>query len=433
MADREFKIKITSEADLSASRATADSYKDIEKSGTKAHEEISKSAEHSEVSHRALRVALSQLGPEFAHIGHAAVTGFANPSTAALILVAAAAGSLLKHFEKLKEEAAASAKALKDLDSGGIGGLTEAWGNYNIAVQDSIEKLGGVQHQAEKALRAIDAAAKREKDLLDSSKALELSQIRADVASGKISAAEGIDRRAGLELAGAGAGRSSAIEVEAKKQQIREQEISDLLMDAAKKKAEAAKITLMSAQQEEKIVAALKLQVEQTGTGGFWRSIWQNLRAFSGESSAKDILSQRDLEAAQRSSAESALGRFEDPVTKKNREDLRERRKALFGEAGKEETTAAGLIKDQPGAAADIAADQHNNALITLMEKKKILLDAQTEALKVVTELDTKATEMHKSTHHVSADIGRKMMEVSAELDRIRRSLKELDARPRPT
>ena len=114
MADREFKIKITSEADISAARSEADALREVGKSGTQAHKDISEASGKTEVSHRALRVILGNLGPEFAHVGHEAIFAFANPVTAGAIGLTLVIGALIKHFENLDEAAKKAAESLDE-------------------------------------------------------------------------------------------------------------------------------------------------------------------------------------------------------------------------------------------------------------------------------------------------------------------------------
>jgi|ERR1043166_824929 uncharacterized protein YukE len=114
MADREFKIRITTEADTAAARGTSDALQNLGQTGTKAQESIAEATGKTEISHRALRVALSQLGPEFAHLGHSALYAFANPATAAVIGLALVVGALKRHFDDLAKSAEEAAKRTND-------------------------------------------------------------------------------------------------------------------------------------------------------------------------------------------------------------------------------------------------------------------------------------------------------------------------------
>jgi len=114
VADREFKIRITTDADTSGARVTVEELNKVGQSGKKAHEDVAEATGKTEISHRALRVALGQLGPEFAHLGHTALYAFANPATGAVIALALVVGALRKHFEDLSKAAEEAAKRTND-------------------------------------------------------------------------------------------------------------------------------------------------------------------------------------------------------------------------------------------------------------------------------------------------------------------------------
>jgi hypothetical protein len=137
MADREFKIKITSEADVSAARTEAEALKEVGRAGTSAHHDISEASEKTEVSHRALRVILGNLGPEFAHVGHEAMFAFANPVTAAAIGLTLVIGALIKRFEALNE----ASKALGESTSESLGNLTEGIAKATESLKESDDKF----------------------------------------------------------------------------------------------------------------------------------------------------------------------------------------------------------------------------------------------------------------------------------------------------
>ncbi len=133
MADsRDFKIRIITEADTAAAKDVGRTLEDVGTKGKAAHEQITQGAEHSHISHRALTIALRQMGPEFAHLGHLAVYGFGNPMVLGLLAATAAAGALIHHFEKIGEAA------------------KEAQDKQNAASKNMLESMRGAREEVEK-------------------------------------------------------------------------------------------------------------------------------------------------------------------------------------------------------------------------------------------------------------------------------------------
>jgi len=151
MTDREFKIKITTEADTAAARSESDALREVGKSGTAAHESISEASNKTEVSHRALRVILGNLGPEFAHVGHEAVYAFANPVTAGAIGLTLVIGALVKHFQDLEE----AAKAAGDSLSERLEKFQEGMRKATESIKESDEKFADWYHHLDERTGAI--------------------------------------------------------------------------------------------------------------------------------------------------------------------------------------------------------------------------------------------------------------------------------------
>ncbi len=162
MADsRDFKIRIITEADTAAAKEAGRSLEDIGQKGKAAHEEITEGAEHSHLSHRALNVALRQLGPEFSHLGHIATTTFFNPQILGILGATIAIGALIKHYEKLGEAA------------------KEAEEKSQAASKNMLDSMRGAREEVEKlntqtgtTVKNLDSIVKSFKDLKEPEKGL---------------------------------------------------------------------------------------------------------------------------------------------------------------------------------------------------------------------------------------------------------------------
>jgi hypothetical protein len=174
MADRDFKIRITTEADLAAAKETAAGLQDVGGKGTKAHEDIAEAAEKSHVSHRALNLALRQMGPEFQHLGHLAVYGLSNPMVAGLLAATAVAGALIHVFEELGKAQEEAAKKAADASKNMIDsmraareeviGLSAETGTVVKNLDSVIAKLKEVK-EPEKGLRTKEEVEKAIRDV----------------------------------------------------------------------------------------------------------------------------------------------------------------------------------------------------------------------------------------------------------------------------
>src|SRR5579883_2882186 len=72
MPDKEYKIRISTAADPTGLRDTSQGFKDLQESGTQAHQEIGKEAEQLEIKHKDLKSAVKGLHAEFPELSHIA-------------------------------------------------------------------------------------------------------------------------------------------------------------------------------------------------------------------------------------------------------------------------------------------------------------------------------------------------------------------------
>src|ERR1700693_3826730 len=100
MADREFQIRITTVADSAGAGAARADLQGLTDKTTEWGHAGQQAGEKVNLSHREALFVMRQLSPEFAHLGHAAMIGFANPATLGLVAVAAAIGAIIRASEK---------------------------------------------------------------------------------------------------------------------------------------------------------------------------------------------------------------------------------------------------------------------------------------------------------------------------------------------
>jgi hypothetical protein len=115
--DREFRIKITNTCDTTGVEQEKNALDDLGPKQRKYTENIREQREEvdkSEISHRALRLGLHELGSGAAEAGHLLLTGMANPATAAFIAMTGSMGLLLEHLAKIREAVKEAANGAVD-------------------------------------------------------------------------------------------------------------------------------------------------------------------------------------------------------------------------------------------------------------------------------------------------------------------------------
>ena len=208
----EFKIKITTSSDASGAREAKAELDGLSPKTQKYIQDLKGTGEAAEgvhIKHRALRFMLRQMGPEMAHLGHAAIYGMANPMVLGLIAVSAAVGKLIKDHEKLKE-AIGSAPDLdgikKTNEALGYNGMLKAMIEGGVAAEEfwgKIERMANAQEtlkdKTEDATKAIKDQVEADNKTLSAKEKAELAELKLAKAKGEITEEQYNQRKGAIE------------------------------------------------------------------------------------------------------------------------------------------------------------------------------------------------------------------------------------------
>lgn len=217
--EREFKIRITGDASgiVMAAKQGQGALEGIKSEITDGvnpamarYGEETKGAtagtEKLEISHRAIRYGLHQIGPEAAEAGHALILAFSNPATAALIAVVMA----LKALDEIM-------KSMIEKETSNIGAHSLAAGFADVAqvARDAKVSLDGffrtlhegasaeeeLGNQTERATALAAAQAEAARGQADAEKEMALAKLELANAEGKLTDAQYKGAKIGIEQA----------------------------------------------------------------------------------------------------------------------------------------------------------------------------------------------------------------------------------------
>jgi hypothetical protein len=365
--EREFKIKITTQSDSGGAKRAAESMGDL-----------SKETEHAEISHKALRTILRQLGPEFAELGHLGVVGFANPVTAGALGLALAFAGIQKYLESsteaMKEFGAADPRSLDPVH---INAAKEAWREYAEELRAAGENMNSVEKATDRYIKRIEAELGRRKERIGSTKELEDARagIGAPDQQGKLLSGMAADRQR----------RQAEADAEQAKVEAKKKEAIDLYSEALDKKGQASGIHVATAKQDADTLAEFNKTAEQdrkTVENFKERSILgliaKSMKGiFTGESPG-DIMAREETEAMQ---AEARLGRAANLGSRMpDREQMRKRRTDLYKGAAEDETKAVEIASIQvPEMQSEADANRTHSAAMGLQNNLKLAYQAVEE------------------------------------------------------
>ncbi|MEN6533030.1 MAG: hypothetical protein ABFD89_05165 [Bryobacteraceae bacterium] len=189
-----------------------------------------------DISHRALRFGMHQLGPEAAMAGHALLYGLANPTTAAAIAVGVGVGAVLKHMEKLRE-AGAAAPNMSGFDALrvalGAEGLLKAFEDGTVAAEEFWGKLDLLartqttrKQRTDDAVESINKQTEAENGVLAALEKSEQAKLRAQRARGELTEEDFQKKKAEIEDKYAG------------QRETRQEIAADRVIEAKKKELE---------------------------------------------------------------------------------------------------------------------------------------------------------------------------------------------------
>lgn len=160
-----YLIRIVTESDTRGAKETVDELNKLGDKGKRAHQDITDGAEKSHLSHRALTLALRQMGPEFAHLGHLATYGFTDPLVGGLIAITAAAGAVVHQIEEVKEAAARAQEKSNEFSQ-----------NWLTAMRTAKEEIASMNTETGTTVKNLDSIIGKLKELGDPEKGLRTSE-----------------------------------------------------------------------------------------------------------------------------------------------------------------------------------------------------------------------------------------------------------------
>lgn len=393
---RDFEIKIKCDASSAMSGLTATS-RELIQTGKAAEQaagglkESAAAADKAFVAKKDLKGMVKGLKEEFPELSHYAKLAL-NPITLVVASITAGWKIWTTRVKELTESLSqVELPDTKALDPGHIDAMTVAWMKWAEAVDASSEKLNSVEQGAKRVFEAIDAAAARQKQLVDAQKAL--AEARGEDVSGF-------------------AGKGRELEFGKRQQKIDAKlgAAADLDWDAKKKEKEAASIKVGSAEDDKQTSEALKgraeagkkemdealkrmteLRAYQGGEMGFFqRKAYEAKYAMQYGTMSTDEA--RGLMQQQYDSGALQVNRYNDwQKGMPARDFARKRRDSLLGDAAHERGAAEGLFYEES------PFEQEQLNLDRGTAKKTGLMDQLTGAEKALKEGEMEATRLGKA------------------------------------
>lgn len=210
--DREYRIKISTVADVSGVKQTAAELDGLSPKTQKYIESLKDSgsaAEHAEMSHRGLVFALRGLGPEAMEAGHALLYGLTNPMLLGIIGIGMASAKLLGDWRAMREaiEAAVDVSGMDKVTQAlGRDGMLNALIEGGVAAEDfwgKINALAGAQEslkvKTDDATKAIKEQTEADEKVLAAKEKAQLAELKLGLANGTIPQGDYEQRKGEIE------------------------------------------------------------------------------------------------------------------------------------------------------------------------------------------------------------------------------------------
>jgi len=258
--DFEIRIKADPSQALAGANQASEALKNLGDTGSGAANKITQDTAKATFAKKELREAVKGLSLQFPLLGRVAALAL-NPIS---ILVASITGAF-SLFRLRVDELTTTLAGLKlpDVSTDQIARIrqaTEAWQAFNETMSKAVQNYASVESASGRVLQMIAAETDQKKQLLAAEKALELSRLEA--MKTRMPAGDYALARTEIENRYAAAGL--ALETTSRRKQLEERarRVGNQIIEARRKAAEAAGITVGSAEGEAEVEREMRKQAE---------------------------------------------------------------------------------------------------------------------------------------------------------------------------